>query len=743
MRIQTGDMWGGISAALVALPAAIGFGVAIYEPLGQSYNAQGAMAGMVGATMLGIVAAKLGGCQRLISAPCAPAAAVLSAIAVQMGQAGMPPDQLLLAFLLISVLAAFFQLLFGWSKLGNLIKFMPYPVVAGYLSGVGLIIIASQTPKWLGVTGNSNLWTALSSPELWRAPSLMVGVVAMALMWMGPRITHRVPAVILALAGSLCMYWILAIWDASLHTLTGNTYIVGPLGESSGSFDLRNTWDGLSNFFSGIAKPWQAIFDMQAPPISSLLYPALTLAVLLSIDTLKTCVVLDTLTHSRHDSNRELIGQGFGNLAAAICSGMPGAGTMGATLVNISSGARTSNSGVVEGIAVLLAYLLLTPFLAWIPLAALGGILTFVGLKMIDLHSFSLLRNRETRLDFLVVVTVAVVAQIFSLIMATGTGLVLAAVLFLRKQINEQTVKHITLGNQIFSKNKRLARELEVLEKQGSQTVIVELQGALFFGTANQLYLAVEPYINKCRFLVLDLRLVQSVDYSAVHVIEQIRDRLLEIGSELILSDLPSQLPTGEDLRQYFAHTGVLHEGLNIRAFDELDEALEWIEEKWLTQAGLWPREDRNYSLRDFDVFAGRSEDTLADLSASMEKRCITAGQKLFSFGDRSDEIFFIVRGEVRIDIQLPGGRWHHMASHHQGDFIGEMGFLDGRPRADFAVAVTEVEVLVLSREKFDQLVDNHRRLGSLFMMAIAHVLASRLRQTSNELIQRHDALNA
>jgi len=109
MRIQTGDIWGGISAALVALPAAIGFGVAIYEPLGQSYNAQGAIAGMVGATLLGIVAAKFGSCQRLISAPCAPAAAVLSAIAIQMGQAGMPASQMLLAFLLISVFAAFFK----------------------------------------------------------------------------------------------------------------------------------------------------------------------------------------------------------------------------------------------------------------------------------------------------------------------------------------------------------------------------------------------------------------------------------------------------------------------------------------------------------------------------------------------------------------------------------------------------------------------------------------------------------
>jgi SulP family sulfate permease len=734
MRFKGGDIWGGLAAAVVALPAAIGFGVAVYEPLGQSFNAQGVMAGMVGATLLGVLAARFGGCQRLISSPCAPAAAVLSAFAIQFTQGGMPAEQVLLSLLLIGAVAGALQIMFGLARLGELIKYMPYPVVSGYLSGVGLIIIASQMPKWLGVYGNGGLWFALTSPEQWRVPSLIVGAVAMTLMWLGPRITARVPAVVIAMAGGAVTYWMLGFWDPVLRTLEGNNLIVGPLGGASAGAGSPDAIGGLSNFFSSLLLPWRAVADAHLPSIGNLLYPALTLAVLLSIDTLKTCVVLDTLTRSQHDSNRELIGQGIGNLTSALCSGMPGAGTMGATLVNISSGARSSNSGMIEGAIVLLAYLLLAPFLSWIPLASLAAILIVVGLRMIDRHSFFLARSADTRVDFAVVITVAVVAQVFSLIAATGTGLLLAALLFLRKQIGTHILRRATFGNQVFSRCERLEHERALLEEKGRQTAILGLQGPLFFGTANQLLRAAEPYLTDYRYLILDMKWVQSVDLSAVHVLERIRDRLAENGHELILSDLPGELPSGENLRQYFDHTGILQERMYIRVVNELDDALEYIEEQWLIEAGLRPRTDQIVTLRDFDVFRYRKDDTLADLEACMERRSLAPGEKLFAAGDQSDEIYFILKGEIRLDVPLPEGREHHIASHHQGDFIGELGFLDGRVRADSATAVTAVELFSLSRVHFDQLVANHKLLGVTLITEIARVLASRLRQTNDEL---------
>ena len=157
-----GDVWGGLAAMLVALPSAIAFGVTVYAPLGGAQAAQGALAGIIGAMALGLVAASLGGAPRLISAPCAPAVAILSAFAIERVAHGTDVASVVLMLTLVGLLAGGFQVLFGVLRLGHLIKYMPYPVVSGYLSGVGLIIIGSQVPKLLGTSGGLTVWAALA-----------------------------------------------------------------------------------------------------------------------------------------------------------------------------------------------------------------------------------------------------------------------------------------------------------------------------------------------------------------------------------------------------------------------------------------------------------------------------------------------------------------------------------------------------------------------------------------------------
>jgi SulP family sulfate permease len=717
-----GDFWGGFAAMLVALPSAIAFGVTIYASLGGSYAAYGALAGILGATALGLVASSMGGTNRLITAPCAPAAAVLAAFAIEGVQQGLDPAVVVVLLSAIGLAAGALQVLFGGVGLGRLIKYMPYPVVSGYLSGVGLYIIFGQVPKFLGSPAGTHLGHALANPAHWVWQGMVVGAVTIFAMVFAPRLTRRVPAAILALLAGVMTYFGLSLFDAGLLD-PRNPLVIGPLGSAGGG-----------GFVDTVVGRWSGVGQLGAHELAMLVTPALTLAVLLSIDTLKTCVVLDALTRSRHDSNRELIGQGLGNIASAVIGGMPGAGTMGATLVNMSSGALTRYSGFIEGVLALVAFLLLGTLISWVPVAALAGILIVVGIRMIDRHSFSFLRQRSTILDFGVIAAVVVTALTVSLIAASGVGILLAVVLFIREQIGGSVVRRKLLGNETFSKRIRTHEEMEILTEHGSRAAIVELQGSLFFGTADQLYRTLEPELKARDFLILDMRRIQTVDVTAAHLLEQVKDMMVERKGFLIFSQIPPNLPSGRDLQQYFDQVGLIHEGSAVRVFDELDDALEWVEDRIIHEAELSRDEETALELHEVELFAGRKEQTLAELEQCMEKRHVAAGDSIFSRGDAGDELFLIRRGAVRIVLPLSDRMSHHLGTFGRGAFFGEMAFLDGEVRSANAVAFVDTELYVLSRRAFDKFSEDHKKLGLKLMEGIASVLASRLRYTNAEL---------
>jgi SulP family sulfate permease len=720
--IGAGDGWGGLSAMLVAVPSAIAFGVTVFAPLGGLYAAQGALAGMLGAAVLGLVAPAVGGTARLISAPCAPAAAVLSAFAIQAMARGTPPEAVLVQLTLVSLLGGALQLVFGLAGIGRLIRYMPYPVVSGYMTGVGLTIVVSQIPRFLGAPEEMPLARALASPQAWQTTAIAVGGATLAMMLAAPRLTKSVPAAVLGLGVGVATYFGFASAAPELRVLEPNPLVVGALG---GSF---------ATLFAAQLARWGGFAALAARDLIDILVPAATLAILLSIDTLKTCVVLDALTRSRHNPNRELIGQGIANLGAGATGGMPGAGTMGPTLVNVTSGAQTRASSMVAGALALFALLVFAPLIGWVPIAALSAILILVGVRMIDWASFAFLRNRSTVLDFAVVAAVVAVAMSYSLVAASGVGVALAALLFVREQIASTVVHRRGSGRTMFSKRVRLPDEMRVLQEHGDETAVLELQGSLFFGTADQLYNALEPEISARRTLVLDLRRVQSVDITVAHLLEQIEDRLAERGAMLLFSDLPRSLPSGRDLRRYFGEIGLMRAEHRAYVFDELDDALEWVEERILEAAQLRRAQEAPLELREIDLFAGRKEETLAALEACMERRGIAAGARIFSVGDAGDELFLIRRGAVRVVLPLAGRESHHIATFGRGDFFGEMSFLDREPRSADAVAFTDVELYALSRRRFDALAAEHKKLALQLMDALARVLSIRLRYTTAEL---------
>ncbi|MGB5488700.1 MAG: SulP family inorganic anion transporter [Lysobacterales bacterium] len=723
----SGDFWGGFAAMLVALPSAIAFGVTIYAAIGPSYASLGAIAGILGATALGLFAPTLGGTNRLITAPCAPAAAVMAAFAIEAVQQGIPAGSVVLLLTVLGLLTGIIQFFLGRVRVGSFIKYIPYPVVSGYLSGVGLIIIGSQLPKLLGVPEHISWWQALNSPGLWQWQALVVGLVTVLVMLTAPRFTKLVPAAIVGLLAGVMAYFGIALIDQSLLTTADNPLIIGRLpGEAHGLFDA-------------ITGRWLEIGELKVSQVAGLLLPALTLAVLLSIDTLKTCVVLDAMTRSRHDSNRELVAQGVANVASACIGGMPGAGQMGATMVNLSSGGQTRLSGVFEGVLALLAFVLLGWLVAWIPVAGLAGILIIVGVRMIDLKSFGLLSSRLTVFDFMVIAAVVITAVTTSLIIASGIGIALAMLLFIREQLSSTVIRRKTHGDQVFARRRRSKQEMKLLEQQGDNTVIVELQGSLFFGTKDQLYDALEPELKKCTYFILDMRRVQGVDVSVAQVLNQIREIIVDRKGYLIFTDLPKNLPNGRNIEGFFQQMEITADTEHVKVFQRRDEAQVWVEEQILGIESQAVQDESLLDLHEMELLKGRKTETVAALAACLESHSYKAGEKIYSVGDRGDQIFLIRRGTVQMMLPSQGTTGHHLATYGRGDFFGGLSFLDGQRRGNEAISQTDTDLFMLRREAFDQLKVQHRQFAHNLIEAIARVLSMRLRYDDMELAALRD----
>lgn len=716
----SGDIWGGLASMLVALPAAIAFGVTIFAPLGGSLAAQGALAGILGATALGLISPVFGGSSRLITAPCAPAAAVLSALAITFSQQGVSAEAVLLLLGMIGLLAGGIQIGLGLLGVGKLIKFIPFPVVSGYLSGVGLIIIGSQIPKFLGMPGGTHLLDALRAPSSWMWQPMVVGAVVIVTMVLVPRITRAIPAAILALLAGVSAYLLLAWMDPALMSVHHNPLLVGALSQGEGS---------LSDI---LQQHWNALSTLDSENVIRVLVPSLTLAVLLSIDTLKTCVVIDALTNSHHDSNRELVGQGLGNIGSSLIGGIPGAGTMGASMINISSGGKTKISGIMAGVFSLAAFLLLSPLIAWVPVAALAAILIVIGFRMIDTHSLAFFFSASTRFDFLVILAVILVAVFGNLIAASGVGVALAILLFIREQTHSSVVRNRIEGNEIFLKHAYKFQDMERVARNASESVVFELQGSLFFGTANQLQLALEQEVGTRKYVILSMRRVQSLDVTATHMLEQIKDQLEEKDAYLVFCDIPKGLPSGLKMKRFLKDTGVVRPTNKAFAFRQLDEALEWVMSQG--DALVVSQNLPALELRQTPIFMRQPEEALLALEAAMAIRHIKAGHKVLNAGDEDDELLMIRRGSVKVMVPIRKKDSYHLATSGPGDFIGGMGFLEGSGHATDALALSDVEVYVLSRKNFHALARQHPNLTLAIIENVALNLSVRLRVTISEL---------
>ncbi len=523
-----GDIFGGITAGIVALPLALAFGIQAFGGINHPYaSAIGALAGLVGATLLGFFAALFGGTHSQISGPTGPMTVITAALVSAAWTASDGNfSAVLISMAMSGIFCGFFQICFGILRIGKYVRYIPQPVLSGFMSGIGVIIILQQIYPIMGLKSPVMVIDMIAEfPQMVAngisVKALLYGIGTIIVIYAFPYITKKVPSTLVALV-LLTVISLLCSFDAALTI--GNIPAGLPM-----PFFAKEGMD-----IAGI--DWWQIIEVS-------LVPGLTLAGLGSIDTLLTSVVADNITKSKHNSNQELIGQGIGNACSGLFCGIAGAGATMRTVVNIKSGGRTQISGMVHAVFLLSILLGLGSLVQYVPLAVLAGILITVGWGIIDFRGFKELA-RIPKADAFVLVVVFLMTVFVDLLTAVGIGMVIACVLFMKRSsdIVEKQYEGGLLSDG-FDKNTPWEDEQKVTEELKKQIYVQRLDGPIFFGTVTgfQKIMHGVPDDPNIKTVIIRMRRVTFMDQSGAYAMESCVKDLQAMGKEVLMTIIQPQ----------------------------------------------------------------------------------------------------------------------------------------------------------------------------------------------------------
>ncbi len=725
-----GDFMGGLTTAVITLPWAIAFGIVAYAPLGEQYIAQGALAGLYSVIVSGLLASVLGGTTGLISLPTALQAVMTTSIVTTILKnpeiAALGSNQVTVVLVLTAMaiaMAAIFQLILGASGGGKLVKFIPYPVIAGFMNGIAIIIFMGQLRPLFGVAKDASLIGIFTGAVPFRYDTLIVGAVTIVAMLTTRKLTKAIPGSLVGLLCGVAAYFVIGkFFNPALMQVTNNPLIIGPIPSAF------PTPKQVAAFFS--------VADVISPRlIGMLVVPALTLGVLASIDTLLTSVVTDMFTRTKHNSVKELFAQGASNLSAAVFGGLPVAGSTLHALVNINAGGRTMLAGIFHSLIVLFIVLFLGSLVQWIPMAVLAGILLITAFTMVEAESINLSLKKSALGNLLVLVAVAAITVAVDLMIAVVVGLVITAFLFIKEQINKTIIRRTFTANLIHSKKIRNHDAMKILEEKGESIKVYELSGSIFFGTCDKLFAEMEKDFDRfC--IILDFKRVHTIDLTGAQLLKQIIDRVKEKGNHVLLSylDLPGNVDK-QRLRRFMADAGVIKAVGEDFIFADTDHAQEWAEDALIQKELAAQVEKAQLDLSNFSVFAEFDAEQLETIRQHLHPLHFNKSDIVFKEGDPGDKIYFILSGGVSVLASVSdNGRARRLTTFGEGVFFGDMAILEGKPRSATVRADSDTELLYMSVDDFQHLVKNEPLIASKMLMGMAKELSYRLRLTSIEV---------
>lgn len=704
--VSAGDLLGGIAAAAVALPQSMGLGLVLFTAIGQS-SSTGAMAGLLGAALFSLISGLVGATRGMVSAPNGPVTMLLVASLATLAAEGLQGPDLLLALSLILSMAGLMQIFFGIAGGGHLVKYIPFPAVAGLVTGIGILMILSQVKA----LGSSML---VDAEGLWRWTPVVVAAITLTCIKLTSKFVPRVPAVIGGFVAGLASYHLLALL---VPISFPEAWVVGEIPSLQGNIEVPE--------FSALRSlPWLNIAAA-----------ALAVALLASVDCLLTAVVADGRTGARHNARRELATQGVAQIIVGLFGGLGGGGTKGSTLVAIASGGGRWAAGIA-GLVFTSLLVFMGPLGHYLPVCVLAGVIIYVGVSMIDVNILGWIQRRRMRLDAIVALSVIAATLSFDLLTGLFVGMMGSALLFIRSQLILPVLHERASGAQRHSLRERSAAERQLLESNGDRIIYVELRGNLFFGTADRLYTQLMPDLERPVCMVINMRRVEYMDTTAMYIMRQMAGKLRRNGGTMVYANVFKHTGGVRKINKAFRQLGRTADLPKVKTFSSTDAALEFAENRVLKNLG-WrmPVSGKRMTLEENNLCADLNPETIAALMRVLRPLNLDKKARVYTQGEYGDSVYLLLKGEV--ETRLPVGRYHYkrISKIGPGGSFGNLAFLQPGPRSTMAVVTRKSQMMVLDRASLETLEQSGEHKAAFRILeSVVKTVSSQLRWARNEL---------
>ncbi len=717
-----------LSSAVTHAPENAAYGLMALAPLGAAFGPVAMGLAMLGSAVACATATVAGSGRLVDDAGAALALLTAGLVAALVPHVAPGPDAGWIVVLLVALAiagAGVLSALFGLLRIGAVVKFTPFSVRVGLSTGIGLLLITSVIPATLGYAFNSG-WPA---GQKVLGGAALVGACALAVTVVAARLHTKVPPVLLGL-----------ITATLLHQLMARTGFGATLGQTVGVPELPAQWFG--GVFASDA--WRVV--LAKPAVLALLGSYIVVAaIVVVLDTLLAASIVDGRLRTSRNANRELVAQGLANIASAAVGGLPASPALPASMGLVRQRPKQRQIVLAYAIAMAAVLVIAPQLLGALPVSAVGGVLFYLGVLMLSptlwqtprelwrLHGgrraarvTDTRRSRHLVADLVATLVVALAALFLGLGYAVLIGASVAVLLFVRSNMRD-VVRQTWSGDVRRSLRTRPTHVAEALTREGRRIALLELDGALFFGTADALRARLHTLASQVDTAILDLHQVREVDVTAARILHETAEDWARMGKRLVLAECPAQDPRRELIESVAGASGasVLH------FKDHIDAALEHAEEALLEQLQVERGEGQAIDLADTMIARGLSADELALLGAQMTTHQFPSGHVLFRAGDPGDALYVIQDGEI--GLRVPGTT-RRLASFSPGVTVGEMAVLARAARSADAYAESDLTVLRLSVESLDALMHEHPALAAKLSNNIALHLAQRVRLLTLDL---------